>query len=411
MRRNALAGVGICLMSALVLSPIASAQDIDSSLRASAWTSDREATDRDDVAHLEGWLRGRGDLMEGYSVNGEAWIATSSGGDQRLAGDVREAYLRYRTETLDLKIGRQIISWGRADKINPTDVFASRDHRRLVADDADNRLGIAAIQLTVRGATNDLSFVVAPEFRPTQLPNGEARALGWDTTRTIPSREEQFGVRLDHTGQGFDWALSAAYVNDRIGYIAPSGAAGSAPGYLFPKTVMLGADFATELGGFGLRGEIAFTDPELNGQQEFAGIDQRISTVLGAERAIAPNLNLNIQVLATFNDRPACSQVCAASGGEAFRAANAVRQLAWQSTALGISLRSRYDFLDDRAFAEATGVAYDGGGAVVQMRAGYKLTDDIALQAGVDLYAGHRWEMFGNLQANHGFFIELRRGF
>ena len=67
-------------------------------------------------------------------------------------GVIREAYLDLSHGPLDLRIGKQIIAWGRADRINPTDNLTPRDYTLLVPDDDDQRLGTPAVKATSRGA-------------------------------------------------------------------------------------------------------------------------------------------------------------------------------------------------------------------------------------------------------------------
>src|SRR5262245_26987442 len=43
-------------------------------------------------------------------------------------GDLLEGYLTVHFDRADLKIGKQIVAWGRADGINPTDNLTPRDY-------------------------------------------------------------------------------------------------------------------------------------------------------------------------------------------------------------------------------------------------------------------------------------------
>lgn len=63
--------------------------------------------------------------------------------------NLRELYASYNwDQTFYLDVGRQIVVWGRADGINPTDNLSPRDYTRLVPDETDQRLGNDAIKLT-----------------------------------------------------------------------------------------------------------------------------------------------------------------------------------------------------------------------------------------------------------------------
>ena len=60
---------------------------------------------------------------------------------------VREGYLAYDTSALSVRLGRQIVAWGRADRINPTDVLSPKDFTLLSYDDEGQRTGIDAMKL------------------------------------------------------------------------------------------------------------------------------------------------------------------------------------------------------------------------------------------------------------------------
>src|SRR3954469_12452841 len=64
-----------------------------------------------------------------------------------LTWDVREAYAETALGDFDFKAGRQLTVWGRADKINPTDLWSTRDYTLLAPDDEDQLLGVAAVQV------------------------------------------------------------------------------------------------------------------------------------------------------------------------------------------------------------------------------------------------------------------------
>jgi hypothetical protein len=181
--------------------------------------------------------------------------------------------------------------------------------------------------------------------------------------------------------------------------------------YFFPKSVMLGGDFATEISGFGVRGEIALTRADLGEFERFSSSNTRVSAALGADRTFAPGFNINGQLLTVASDGERCSTGCDPAPVARLKEVNDQRQLSWQPFVAGASLRARYDFLADTAFAEATTLAYDGGGTALQVRFGYKLNDDVSLRAGFDSYEGGRSDYFGSLKKNKGAFVELRRGF
>lgn len=88
--------------------------------------------------------------------------------------DLREAYFDIYglfTKNLDVRIGRQRIAWGTADKLNPTDNLNAYDLEDIW--DFGRHLGSNAIKLTYYLKTFTVTGVVIPWFTPTVLPNSD----------------------------------------------------------------------------------------------------------------------------------------------------------------------------------------------------------------------------------------------
>ena len=88
--------------------------------------------------------------------------------------DIREAYVevsRFIFDRLDLKVGRQRIAWGTADRFNPTDNLNPYDLEDLF--DFGRYNGSDAINLLWHfGHSSSLQAVYMPFFRPANLPVG-----------------------------------------------------------------------------------------------------------------------------------------------------------------------------------------------------------------------------------------------
>ena len=85
--------------------------------------------------------------------------------------DVREAYFDIYglfTKNLDVRIGRQRIAWGTADRLNPTDNLNPYDMEDIW--DFGRHLGSNAIKLTYYAGTFTFTGVAIPWFTPSVLP-------------------------------------------------------------------------------------------------------------------------------------------------------------------------------------------------------------------------------------------------
>ncbi len=98
---------------------------------------------------------------------------------------IREAYFDRYYDKSDLRIGRQIISWGRATGGFVTDILSPVDLREfLTQDPADLRLGLTAINFQRYFGSNSLQLVLNPVFEPDRLPSPDSR---WFPVQEIPS--------------------------------------------------------------------------------------------------------------------------------------------------------------------------------------------------------------------------------
>lgn len=60
--------------------------------------------------------------------------------------DLREGFLQFSGDWLDLTIGQQIIAWGQADGINPTNNLCPMDHKIFSTEPDDRRRGAPALK-------------------------------------------------------------------------------------------------------------------------------------------------------------------------------------------------------------------------------------------------------------------------
>jgi hypothetical protein len=109
-----------------------------------------------------------------------------------LAVDLREAYFELKGfifENIDLKIGRQRIAWGTADKLNPTDNVNPYDLQDPW--DFGRHLGSDGVQLSVYAGGIQMTALAIPIFTPSVLPEG-----AWATALTPAGPSVPTGVTV-----------------------------------------------------------------------------------------------------------------------------------------------------------------------------------------------------------------------
>ena len=92
------------------------------------------------------------------------------GEEQRLLVDLREAYVSAYAGPLDLRIGQQIIIWGRADAFNPTNNVTPFDLRVRSPVEDDRRVGNVGARAFLNLSPVRLEGIWMPLYVPSELP-------------------------------------------------------------------------------------------------------------------------------------------------------------------------------------------------------------------------------------------------
>jgi hypothetical protein len=200
------------------------------------------------------------------------------------APNLRQGWVEFARGPVQARAGRQIIAWGRADRLNPTDNLSPRNTPALVADIDEDRIGIDALSLRVQfGERWTLGAIHAIRPRATVLPASigtlPAR-FGGPGLAGLASDRDMNALRLDFAGSQFDASLSAV----RGPALLPAFITGPTLAARQPMVRIIGADFSMAINDrWGLRGEFAdtrFDDATPAGLGDFRYL------VIGAERHI-----------------------------------------------------------------------------------------------------------------------------
>ena len=334
--------------------------------------------------------------------------------NSNLSWELREGYAETSFGDLDLKAGRQITIWGRADKINPTDVWSTRDYTLLTTDDEDQRLGVSSFQAAWNQGYFRLIGIWQPEWRTPVYPIPPLPA-GVTVHDLKPSDQaSQVGVKLDHSGGSTDFSFSYAHVISRIPDLSvlSSGPQGTQTGLQFEPIDVLGADAAVVAGDYGFRAEGAYTRTQDNGGTNPFAQNDNFFGVLGVDRTFGGELNINLQYLYkhVFGwDNP--SQI---SNANARFLASEEDLLSNQLGANmnGASARINYKAFNETLECELAGVAWvNPGDYALRPKMSYAFSDSIKGVVGGQVYWGEKDTLFGSLNHTSTAFVELRLGF
>ena len=311
---------------------------------------------------------------------------------------LRETYLDFDSGVLSLRLGKQIIAWGRADKINPTDSFSTRDFTQLTADDEDQRLGVVAAKLRY-AITPALSLTgIVARFSASTTPSGSLPA---NLIKPNEPTRADWAVKIDRNGDGLDWALSYFDGLERLPRYRLNFTQAAMPVFVgeYERSQKLGLDFATSQGSWTFRGEASHAKLRCQLCSEQTRWVTR--AVIGFDRDFADTANVSIQIFA--NRRSGYAEPPLAPSSATILARGLDRLNAeYSSEDTGMTVR-----LSDRLFNEklkweiAVIKEFKNGGGLIRPRLSYALTDSVKLAAGVDYYTGPAQSFFGSQKKNN----------
>lgn len=115
------------------------------------------------------------DALGAQSANGYSALVSDDGS---FALKLKEAYIDWKGEMLALRVGRQVVSWGKADDIQITDIICPKDESNFVAGDYnESRLGIDAVRLSLLTEKMQFDAFFIPFFTPSILPLAKGNPL------------------------------------------------------------------------------------------------------------------------------------------------------------------------------------------------------------------------------------------
>jgi hypothetical protein len=193
--------------------------------------------------------------------------------------DIREAWISINGEKWSLSAGQKIIKWGRCDFTNPTSKLSPQNMVSRSPDREDMDMGnlLASVDYFPLDKIN-LEAVVVPYYRSSVLIIDPIPLPEYVIVNQLPSLltgKEMFsyGLKADFHLKLFDWSISWFDGYDPMPGIAltefsldlsqPIPVPYTELSVKPFKNRVIGVDFETAAGAFGLRGEAAWSDPEL----------------------------------------------------------------------------------------------------------------------------------------------------
>ena len=363
---------------------------VTGSFRTGYWSSNRLYDDVSGVATASAWLKLEKKLDNGIGLFAEGYSAREDfRSDGNTRSSMREMYIETRQGDFDFRIGRQIIAWGRTDRLNPTDNLTPRDARLMAADIDEDRFGSLAAKASWNLTANDsLTLVLLPEF--------QANKSYSKYTEVIPTANNQWAIKYDQSGKAIDWSVSYYDGYDISSDLSSTGV------YQHYRIKVLGMDIATTVGSNRFALESAYTQT-----QDMSGTNENIKnpflyTVFGVEHDFGNNTSGIVQI---FNRHVFNYTTATTDTGRLHDIFSS--QLDRDQD--GISIRIAKKWMNETLETELAGsTLLERNGYSLRPRVTYLWSDSIKLLAGYEYYAGNSNTYYGYLKKNNTLFMELR---
>jgi hypothetical protein len=185
--------------------------------------------------------------------------------------DLREAYANAYLGPLDLRVGKQIVVWGRADLLNPTNNITPNDLRIRSPIEDDRRVGNVGARAFLRLSPIRIEGVWMPSYVATELPTvGLPQFVSFGTPVYPDARLKNWleAARVHLELPSFEMSISYLH-----GYAPLPGLTLTSltfdqvnPSVVIARTAykhqVVGCDFSTTVGDFlGVRAEAAYRRP------------------------------------------------------------------------------------------------------------------------------------------------------
>jgi hypothetical protein len=359
------------------------------------------------------WLEERAQLK--LDASGGAWRALVKGDvaydhlGRKGESELREGYVDYAAGNWDLRVGRQVITWGLGDLVFVNDVFP-KDHEALFAGRPLEYLkrGIDALKLGAYPAFASFELVVAPSFRASRVPDA-GRFWLYDPMPAVTSRETvepdrgDAGLRAYRDIAGYDAALYFYRGFQRTPSMrADSMIAPTRITFFYPELSVYGASLSGRAGNGVLSLEAAYYDSRQDESgRDFTVPNSQTRVLAGYQIQPVEDLSLGFQYYAEYMHGYSAYRAALPAGFPAEERIShtitlRVTQLLRHQT-LRLSLFTLYNASNDDYFVNP------------ELR--YSFSDQLWGAVGANFFGGEPWGQFGQLSRNDNVYVQLRYEF
>jgi hypothetical protein len=342
--------------------------------------------------------------------------------------DLREAYVNAYLGAFDLRIGHQIVVWGRADGWNPTDNITPRNMLVRSPDEDDRRLGNFLIRSYYNRHPLRFEAIWIPSYRSSYIPTDlisfpPGIVLGEPDYPDMKLENSAFAFRLNLELPSIDGSLS--YFN---GHNPLPGISTDFPEIptsevflnIFQKSYrmhIIGGDFSTVVAGsLGLRGEVALRLPHEDYQEYIHIPNPDLQYVVGIDKELLENFSLILQYIGRFVfNYTELERPLNPAEFPLYEISLKNRLISFQQYRLShsFSFRAAWELLNEIMTIETFGmVNFTSNEVLFRPKMSYDIADALTFTLGAELYSGPEDTLFGLIDSTlNSVFVELKASF
>ncbi|MCT4638534.1 MAG: hypothetical protein N4A72_12605 [Bacteroidales bacterium] len=322
--------------------------------------------------------------------------------------ELREAFYQYTTGAWDVKLGRQIITWGVADAMRITDIISPMDYTEFLARDYDDiRIPVNAFKIKYLKTDYNIELIFIPvsEFFivPTDNTNPwsviKFSNISIDDTKPEKRiKNSEIGGRFSFYLSGIDFSVSALHTWNKMPVFRSSKIPNNDTIFMhatYKRLNMVGFDLSATLGQFVLRGEAAGYFGEI--------LESKIP-------GNAPISSDNINVMFGLDWYPGNDLNVSAQLSHKYITDYSNNMKSYRNTSLSTFNITKKLFRNTLSLASFAHIDITNGGLFNRLSADYSLSDQIHLIIGYDHFEGDSG-MFGMYKNNSEIWVKGKFSF
>ena len=336
--------------------------------------------------------------------------------EEESGAELRKAYISGSIISgLDIKVGRQIVVWGKSDNIRVTDVLNPVNMKAPgITDLEDMRLPVFMTKLDYYLGPFNLSAIAIHEKRFNKLPEPGSDYFFYPLI--IPEKEPaehssntEYGVALNGTFSGWDASLYYADYYDKTPYFNIVTFADANFEFIYSRQTMIGGDVNVAFGNLLVKSEVAFFK-NVNFSDYITIIDniyfrrevqKRFNTLKslgGLEYSGFSDTTLTIETMNTH-----------VWDVDNHSAEAAISEDSWETT-IRVTRNFFNDMLSTTALAMLYGSSLDEG-SIVRLSCDYDMTDDFVITLGAIFYDGDEMMLLSNIKDSDRVYANFKYSF